>query len=206
MVIVMSVIIGIIGRLLEIPYTEGIIIIFFVPMVMYTAYGYALTCAPLIPVCALRDLLSLLDYLLPETIEWPTALVTQAKCREISCMRSCIDEPDIGFASWYDHLAWIMCETDAKWCNKIAVSLESDNPLKEALRNKYIQGVDPDSTRTARGICFVVTLANSAPSFLAALFLLSLIPSLVGLCVSGAQFASNTIFSFLIYVHGNRED
>ena len=206
MVLVMSIGIGIIGRLLEIPYIEGIIIIFFIPMVMYTAYGYALTCSPLIPVCALRDLLSLLDSILPEIIEWPTALVTTAKCREISCMRSCINEPDIGFASWYDHLAWIMCETDAKWCNKIAMSLASDDPLKEALGNKYLQGVDPDSTRAARGICFVVTLANSAPSFLTALFLLSLIPSLIGVCVSGAQFASNTIFSFVIYVHGNRDD
>ena len=66
LVIVISIAMGLIGKVLGIPYVEGILLLFFVPLVMYTAYGYALTCAPLIPVCALRDLLTLLDYLLPK--------------------------------------------------------------------------------------------------------------------------------------------
>jgi hypothetical protein len=120
-------------------------------------------------------------------------------------MRSCIDEADIGFASWHDHLAWIMCEVDSKWCNKVALSLASDDPLKKAIGFKHYPGEDPVSTRNARGICFVVTLANSVPAFLVALLVLSLIPSVVGLCVSGAQFACNTLFSFVIFVHVNRD-
>lgn len=206
LVVVILLITGFVGRLLEIPYIEGVLLLFFVPLVMYAAYGYALTCAPLVPVCALRDLLSLLDMLLPEAIVWPNALVTTPQCRDVSCMRPCTGESDIGFDSWRDHLAWVMCETDANWCRRVAVSLAPDDPLRKALRLKYDQGEDPDSTRAARRICFVVTLANSAPSFLTVLLLLSLVPSVLGFCVSGAQFASNTLFSFLIYVHGNREE
>lgn len=96
-----------------------------------------------------------------------------------------------------------MCEVDAKWCNQVAVSLASDDPLKKAIRFKFPQGEDPNSTRAARRICFAVTLANSVPLLLLVLLLLALIPSAVGLCVAGAQFASNTLFSFAIYVHGS---
>ena len=202
-VIVVSLVIGVIGRLLEIPYLETILILFFVPLVMYTAYGYALTCAPLIPVCALRDLLALLDLFLPESIVWPTALVSTPGCTDVSCIRSCTDDMDIGFASWQDHLAWIMCETDSKWCNKIANSLASNDPLKTAIRHKYFEGMDPSSTRAARRICFVATIANSMPSLMAVLLLLFLLPSAVGACVCGIQFASNTLISFVIFVHGD---
>jgi ABC-type multidrug transport system permease subunit len=109
----------------------------------------------------------------------------------------------IGFASWQDHVAWIMCEFDSKWCNKVANSLVPNDPLKTAIRYKYYEGEDPSSTRAARRICFVVTLANSVPSLIAVMLLLSLLPSAVAVCVSGIQFVSNTLFSFVIFVHGD---
>ena len=204
-VIVILLVVGVIGKLIEIPYIETILILFFVPLVMYSAYGYALTCAPLIPVCALRDLLTLLEYILPESIEWPNALVSIPGCKDISCMRSCVSELDIGFASWQDHLAWIMCEIDSSWCFRVSNTLSIDDPLRAAIRYKYDKGIDPDSTLAARRICFVVTLANSMPSLLIALLLLSLVPSAIGVCVTGFQFATNTLFSLVIFVHSERD-
>ena len=203
----MLLVIGIVGKLLEVPYIEAILILFFLPLVMYSAYGYALTCAPLIPTCALQDLLAILEYFIPESIEWPDALVTKPGCREVSCMRSCVNEPYIGFASWQDHLAWIMCEIDSAWCNKVANSLALDDPLRTAIKNKYYyDGTDPESTRAARRICFAVTLANSVPFLLLGLLLLSLLPSVIGVCIAAAQFALNTLLSFVIFVHGQRRE
>jgi hypothetical protein len=204
-VIVVLLVVGIIGKLIEIPYIETILILFFVPLVMYSTYGYALTCAPLIPVCALRDLMVLLEYILPESIVWPNALVSTPNCVDISCMRSCTTELDIGFASWQDHLAWIMCEIDSSWCFRVSNTLSSDDPLRIAIRHKHDKGVDPESTLTARRICFVVTLANSMPSLLTALVLLSLVPSAVGVCVAGFQFATTTLFSFVIFIHSGHD-
>ena len=200
-VVVLLLVVGFIGRLLEIPYIEPILFVFFIPLVMYYCYGYAITCSPLVPVCALRDVIALLEAIIPEKIEWPAALVTAAGCRDVSCMRSCVDEPDIGFASWHDHLAWLMCETNAEWCNAISKSLASDDPLRRALKNKYFPGNDPGSTRAARRICFTVTLVNSAPPFLALLLLLWLLPSFVGVLTSGVQFMLNTLIAFVIFVH-----
>jgi hypothetical protein len=202
-VIVVLMLIGIVGRLLEIPYIEVLLVLFFFPLLMYSAYGYALTCVPLIPVCALRDLISVLDFVLPNTIAWPDALVTTPGCKEAKCMRSCVNELDIGFASWYDHLAWVMCETDSKWCLKVFNSLESTNPLKEAIRYKYPQGDNPESTRAARGICFTVTLVNSAPILMLALIVLWFIPSAIGMFIAGVQFIIATLFSFILFVHDN---
>jgi hypothetical protein len=198
-------VIGIVGRLLEVPYIEAILIIFFVPLVMYSAYGYALTCSPLIPTCALQDLLAILEYFIPESIEWPDALVTTPGCREVACMRSCVNEPYIGFASWRDHLAWAMCEIDSAWCNRVANSLALDDPLRTAIRNKYFfNGDNPESTRAARRICFAVTLANSLPLLLVGLLLLSLLPSVIGVCISVVQFVLNTLLSFVIFIHSQR--
>jgi hypothetical protein len=200
-VIVFSLIIGFIGRLIEIPYVEGILLLFFIPWIMYYAYGYALTCAPLVPVCALRDVISILESIIPDAIEWPTALVKVKGCRDVSCMRSCVDEPDIGFASWHDHVAWLVCEIDGEWCIKLSNTLALDDPLRTALKNKYLPGEDIGSTRAARRICFMVTMANSAPPLLAALLLLWLVPSFVGIFVAGFQFTFNTFISFVIFVH-----
>ena len=203
-VIVFSLIIGFIGRLIEIPYIEGILLLFFIPWIMYYAYGYALTCAPLVPVCALRDVISILETIIPDTIEWPTALVTVKGCREVSCMRSCVNEPDIGFASWHDHVAWLMCEIDntGEWCIKVSNTLALDDPLRKALKNKYLPGVDVDSTRVARRICFALTLVNSTPPLLAVLLLMWLVPSFVGIFVSLFQFTINTLIAFVVFVHG----
>ena len=116
-----------------------------------------------------------------------------------------MSELDIGFASWQDHLAWIMCEIDSSWCFRVSNTLSIDDPLRAAIRYKYDKGIDPDSTLAARRICFVVTLANSMPSLLIALLLLSLVPSAIGVCVTGFQFATNTLFSLVIFIHSERD-
>jgi hypothetical protein len=202
-VIIVLLIIGFIGKLLEIPYIEVLLILFFVPLVMYASYGYALTCAPLVPVCALRDLIAILDYFIPEKIVWPEALLTQPGCTEVSCMKSCVADQHIGFVSWNDHLAWAMCELDLKWCIGVGNSLELTSPLKRAIAFKHDQGDDPASTRAARWICFMVTLANSVPVLLTVLLVLWVVPSLLSICISAFQFTANMLFTFVLFVHGN---
>jgi hypothetical protein len=206
-VIVVMLAVGFVGKLLEIPYVEVLLFVFFVPLVMYSAYGYALTCAPLVPVCALRDLIAILDYFIPESVVWPDALVQTPGCTEVSCMKSCVDGQHIGFLSWNDHAAWALCELlDSKACLRIASRLAADSPLKKAIAYKLDPGDDPASTRAARWICFAVTLANSAPALLTLLLVLWVLPSALGVLVSILQFSANMLFTFVLFVHDGHED
>jgi hypothetical protein len=205
-VIAVLLIIGFIGKLLEIPYVEVLLILFFVPLVMYVAYGYALTCTPLVPVCAMHDLIAIVDYFIPESIVWPDALITTPACTQVSCMKSCVGDQHIGFISWHDHVAWVMCEIDSRWSLKISNSLQPTSPLKKAFTYKLDQGDDPASTRAARWICFMVTLANSVPSLLMVFAVLWVLPSVMGIFISTVQFISNMLFTFVLFVHGNHED
>jgi hypothetical protein len=153
----------------------------------------------------MHDLVAILTYFLPENIVWPDALVTTSGCTEVGCMRSCITDQHIGFLSWNDHAAWAMCEIDPKWCVKVANSLESTSPLKKAITFKYDQGDDPSSTRSARWICFMITLANSVPMVLTVLLALWLLPSVLSVCVAAFQFALNMLFTFVLFVHEDEE-
>jgi hypothetical protein len=170
---------------------------------MYVAYGYALTCVPLVPVCALRDLINILEYFIPEKVVWPAALTTFPKCTEVACMKSCVADQHIGFVSWHDHVAWLMCEIDDKWCARTANHLEPTSLLRKAIAYKYDLGDDPASTRAARWICFAVTMANSIPIILTLFLVLWVAPSVLSMCITAAQFSANMLFTFVLFVHSS---
>ena len=192
---------GMIGRILDIPYIDALLVVAFVPIFMFITYGYSLTCTPMIPTCLLHDLFELVDYLLPDKIEWPEELVDYAGCRSPSCMRSCINDPVVGFKAWQDHLAWIMCEIDTTWSIDQATKYPRGDPFRASiLRKCFISG---DSMRSAQRICFAITIVRSAPIILLILLALWLIPSAGAIGLAAAQFVVNLMFTFVLFVHSD---
>jgi hypothetical protein len=196
------VVLAVLLKAAQVPYTEVILFACAVPVFMYLTYGYSPTCLPLIPTCLLSDLFDLVDWMLPASIQWPDALVTEPGCDSIRCMRSCTDDPLVGFASYNDHAAWIMCEANPTWAVDTALSsMAGGNPLRMAILRKC---ADP-STWSAQRVCFGITLVNSLP--LIALFSLTLwlLPTVCTAALSGVQFAINTAFTLVLFVHAGHE-
>ena len=194
----------VLGKLLQIPYTEVLTMVAFVPALLYNAYGYAPLCAPLIPTCALSDILAIVTWFLPPTIEWPAPLLVHANCSSPECIRSCRSDPTVGFASVYDHMAWIMCEIDPQWATSTVLSspFVTGSPLRIAvLRKCALDNSDP--MRSAQRICFTLTLVYTAPIVLLCFAAAWLLSSLSGLAITMIQFAVNFMFTFVMYIHSN---
>jgi hypothetical protein len=199
--LVFIIILGIVGSILEVPYIDALLVLAFVPIFMYITYGYSLTCAPLVPTCLLRDLFDVVDYILPQELEWPEALVDFNGCRSVSCMRSCISDTTVGFRAWQDHLAWIMCEINDSWSVDQALTYSSTDPFRLAILRKCT--VQTDSMRAAQRICFAVTIVRSVPFILIILLAMWLLPTAGAIGVAAAQFVFNLLFTFVLYVHSD---
>ena len=196
-----AVIVAIVVKSLQIPYLEVILFACSVAVFMYVTYGYSPTCVPLIPTCLLSDLFGLLDWLLPESVQWPDALVTRPGCASVSCLRSCTDDPIIGFASYNDHAAWIMCEANQEWAVNTALAMTVDNPIRMSVLRKC---TDP-SMQSAQRICFSITLVNSMPLIVLVFFVLWLLPTVCAAALAGIQFVVNLAFTFVLFVHAGHE-
>ena len=199
--LIIVLLLGMIGKVLEIPYIDALLVVAFIPIFMYITYGYSLTCAPLIPTCLLRDLFDIVDYILPESLEWPEDLVDFAGCRSTTCMRSCISDSTVGFKAWQDHLAWIMCELDEDWSKQQAMTFPSGDPFRASILRKCASPTD--SMRAAQRICFAVTIVRSMPFILLILLAMWLIPTAGAIGVAAAQFCMNLLFTFVLYVHSD---
>jgi hypothetical protein len=192
---------GILGRVLEIPYIDALLVVAFVPLFMYITYGYSLTCAPLIPTCLLHDLFDIIDYILPTKLEWPEELVDFTGCHSADCMRSCVTDTTVGFRAWQDHMAWIMCEIDEGWSVAQALTFPSEDPFRLAILRKCT--VQTDSMRASQRICFAVTVVRSIPFILLILIAMWLIPSAGIIGMAAAQSFVNLMFTFILYVHSD---
>jgi hypothetical protein len=192
---------AIVVKSIQLPYAEIILFAFAIPVFLYVTYGYSPTCAPLIPTCLLGDLFNLLDWVLPETVEWPDSLVTKPGCASVSCLRSCTDDPLVGFANYNDHAAWIMCEINRQWAIDTAFSMAGGNSIRMSILRKCMD-VDMWS---AQRICFSITLVNSMPLLVLASIALWMVPVACGAALSGIQFLVNLAFTFVLFVHSGQE-
>jgi hypothetical protein len=202
--IIVVVLLAILFKFFQIPYTELILGILFTPAILYFAYGYSPTCAPLVPTCFLSDLISLLDSLIPESIVWPPALVTTPGCSEANCIRNCATDPVVGFSSIYDHPAWVICEVmGSEWSTNTAAR---GNFYPAQLNLAVIRkcGID---TEVAQRICFAFTLFNRmVPLIFLILLITWIIPSILGAAAALAQMAANVVFAFVLFVHSQHSD
>jgi len=199
--LIVVIILGILGNILNIPYIDALLVVAFVPIFMYITYGYSLTCSPLIPTCLLHDLFEIVDYLIPPELDWPVDLVDFAGCRSTACMHSCVKDTTVGFKAWQDHLAWIMCELNEGWSVSQALTFPSNDPFRLAILRKCT--VQTDSMRAAQRICFAVTIVRSLPFVFLILLAMWLLPTFGAIGTAAAQFFFNLLFTFVLFVHSD---
>ena len=200
-VLVLAIVLAFVGRILEIPYVEIAIVFFSIPLTLYLAYGFAPTCAPLVPVCMLPDLLDAAEWFFPANLTWPAPLVTVQGCQDKSCLKSCTDDFTVGYASMYDHAAWIMCEVlgPGSAVNTVLSSMANGDPIRTAVLRKCVDASDP--MRAAQRICFAMTVVNSLPIVLLALVALWVLPSVLGAVMAVLQAAINVSFLLILFIH-----
>ncbi len=97
-----------------------------IPLVLWYVYGYSPSCIPMIPLCAVTDLLDTVTWLIPVQFIWPKMLQKIPNCamdRNVSyvdCFIPCSDPP-FRYNGWESTLAWAACDWNHDWCiNKIA--------------------------------------------------------------------------------------
>jgi len=201
--LVILIVVGAVSRILGIPYIEIILAFFFIPLILYIAYGYSPMCAPLVPVCLLPDLYSLVDWIFPSSLVWPTSLITAngpANCADKSCMRSCVSDPIVGYDSVYDHAAWIMCEASAS-AVKTALTMTNGDPLRTAVLRKCVD--TSESMRSAQRICFAVTVMSNLPILLIVFTALWILPSALAIVSAVFQAGVNMVFTFILFLHSS---
>ena len=125
--------------------TPSILLVF-----MWYAYGYSPTCVPMVPECAVKDVLWLLVSLIPAKVEWPSALqkiqgcALNASIPHADCFVSCAAQP-FAYApgSWESTAAWGLCEINPEWCFSAVRQWAADaefmdlSSLAAAISSKY---------------------------------------------------------------------
>ena len=202
-VLVAFVIATMIAKIMGIPYVELAVLVLYIPSVMYFAYGYnTFMCIPLVPTCLLEDIISIVDRLIPDKIQWPDELVTTTNCTQASCLRSCLSDPNVGFNSVADHFAWIVCEIDPPYCAQLGATT-SWTYIKASLVRKGVLYPVSASMRAAQRICFSVTIVNSIPLLLFFSLLTSFLPVVVGICSALWQYAFSMVVTVFMFVHAS---
>jgi hypothetical protein len=202
-VLVAFVIATIVARILGIPYVELMILVFYVPSVMYFAYGYnTFACFPLVPTCLLEDVATVLDLFIPDRIQWPEDLVTTVNCTQPHCLRSCLSDPNVGFSSIADHLAWIVCEIDPPYCAQLGDTTTWMYIKGSLIRKGSLHPVSA-SMRAAQRICFSVTVVNSIPLLLFFSLLTSFLPVVTGIVSALWQYVCSIVVAVLMFVHAS---
>lgn len=159
---------------------------------LHLAYGMAPTCFPLVPTCAMQDLLETLRGVMPMHVSWPDSLQQFPGCIEselsrpsggsssssrqaqLACMRSCSRDERFLFAGWEDSVAWLACSYDAAWCTSLdlnALPIPSflfGAASREAVHRSAVRysavllSGDADLV-SGHSYCFVVTLGQILP-------------------------------------------
>ena len=191
--------IGFAAKIVGMPYVEPILLVLATPLWFYITYGYSPTCIPLLPTCFLSDLLGAIDQLLPPSIAWPAELTTSPNCTSVSCLRSCNDDPVLGFSTWYDHIAWALCEADEDWALGVAFARPVASPLRMSILRKC--GANTASMTSAQRICFSITAVKSVPILGVCLLALWLVPIIASALLAILQFVANLAFLFVLFVH-----
>ena len=160
-------IVGYFGQLVAIPYISVVLVLSFVPLLMWYAYGMAFTCTPMLPTCLMSDVVELVESIFPLQVTFPAALQTSPDCladpTKSSCMLRC-SEPPVSFVDWRDTLAFGICYSSQLLCASLAGVIGESDSLGSKLtaRNAMLDSGD-ENLISANLFCFGVTFVNIIP-------------------------------------------
>lgn len=188
-----------------------------VPLMLWYVYGYSPACIPMIPLCAVTDLLDTVTWLIPVEFIWPKMLQKTPGCAMdksipyTDCFIPCSDPP-FRYNGWEASVAWAACDWNSDWCiSKVMpwarinnfVMLWSELVDKyNAIENDRTGVTPPDYGRIdAERFCFVITIFNVVPYIFIGLALVYAASAVLALPFVVLQWAAETFFQALAYIH-----
>ena len=174
---ILYMIVAYIGRILGVPIMGTLLLLFFVPILIWYAYGMAFTCGPMIPTCLMDNVISWFNILFPAQITIPTELSVADGCLAnpaySACFRPCTDAPML-FLGWRDTFAYGLCSLSTDWCQSLADLIGQRDALSSSLYAKaQVVSTGGDSLISSMDFCFGVTFVNLIPPVILIVVVLS---------------------------------
>ena len=190
----------------------SIIVLLFVPLVMFVSYRVSPFCAPMIPTCMADDVLSMLHEMFPKHLHIPSALLhtelgphclPRRQFYDATCIRSC-RAASLGFDGWEAVLAWWATETGtAAWVSDIssALSMLHSSKLERtlALKQQVYAHADTDLIMANR-MCAVLHVYEIVPVLLVVLVLTASLTVFATLLPSVVYPIANMMSSLVISI------
>ena len=143
----------------------ALMLVGFIPFLLWYSYGMALTCAPMLPTCLMDDVVYTLNQLFPYQIAIPLELQVSPDCladpAQTRCLVPC-STPPMAFLGWRDTLAYGACYTSIGLCRNSAGIIGSWDALSDAMLTRAAQ-IEAGESLPACTFCFWVTLVKLIP-------------------------------------------
>jgi hypothetical protein len=175
--IILYFIVAYMSNLIGFPIAGTLLVFVIAPVILWYAYGQALTCSPMLPTCLLDDVIGAATYMFPKSLTIPPELEITPNClgdsTKSACLKQCSESP-MNFLSWRDTLAFGLCYMDTQNCRWLAMQIGQRDPLSDIIFSRA-NSIDtgPDSLASANLFCFSITFVTLLPVLILAILALS---------------------------------
>ena len=168
LVLILYFIVSYFSRLLNIPMLTTGMYFAFIPLVLWYAYGSALTCVPMIPSCLMDDVVSMLDYVFPYQLSIPGELMVSPTCLQNKSIPSCIKSCSaVSFFGWRDAFAYGLCSVNNNTCLSFADIIGDKDTLHGSLKTMAkVVSQGSESLIEASNFCFTISFVSIIPVLL----------------------------------------
>jgi hypothetical protein len=116
-------------------FVTSLVVLGFIAMTVFYAFGYSPLCAPMLPTCLIEELAFTVRWLLPQRIEWPASIQRVPDCANnvssradlltsevVQCIIPCSEHPFL-FTSWEDVFMFTVCDLSADACESTVTAI-----------------------------------------------------------------------------------
>jgi len=202
-------IIGSVASMTGVPVVSTLLSIMgFTSLVLFISFGYAPSCAPLVPLCFFNSMVADVVHWLPRQITIPNSLLSCSHDQTLSvppasCIVQCDNDP-FNFRSWHANLGWTLCEQAPDACADLLAYLRvpgnafttlvgavSSTALETAVYRSRLVLMSGDSNMIEGfQFCNIITAYTLLPLVSILLFCVVSVPLVVALAV-------RSVFSFI---------
>ena len=210
---------------------DMVLVLVYVPLVLYLTYTYSIFCVPMVPTCVGDDIMELVHMLLPVQWLWPQVMQRWPGCIDgqpgtlpnfeagtSDCILSCQEWP-FNYNVWQHNAAWawcnwVSCDPGQQWLSNWQIAYDF---VAVYVPSFFLDILSPvpfvdalrakapylelDDMKTAQWICWGATVVQFVPFILTVIVLVALLVCLVSVVVYCVQFVLNVFLSLFVFIH-----
>jgi len=139
MFVLLYFVVSVLSQAMGFPILSTLLWVSFPWFILWYTFGMSPACFPMLPTCLLQDVITTAQELLPPSLEFPELLLCPGTSGNATCLRSC---EDLGFTTWSDPLAFLICDIHDGWCDAITnasiVTTENQTLWQQAVSSLVI--------------------------------------------------------------------